>query len=119
MYNQDIQDALAQLDKGTTKKSFKRYIFGISVSAVVLATVAIGSWAYKSNMPEMTDDHLSRLIIIASRTSNNDPIRMLGDIERHLGKTIPEFSTSDRADAISFLMKHIELHHNRQELISY
>jgi hypothetical protein len=119
MLNQDIQNALQELDTRTQKKKNKR-VLGSSMIGVVLLVAALGGvWFYKQSVPTVTMDHLSRMIIIASRTSDNDPIRLLGDIEREMGKSVQDLSNRERAKALNYLMSHIDLHHNRKELITY
>ncbi|NVJ93106.1 MAG: hypothetical protein HWE34_15690 [Methylocystaceae bacterium] len=76
-------------------------------------------WIRQEAIPTVSEEQLSRLIVVASRTSDNDPIRLLGDVERHMGKKFQDFSKVERANALSYLIKHIELDHKRQELISY
>lgn len=119
MLNQDIQKALQKLDRTAEKRRNKRRIQMV-VSGLFMLSLAVGGVTYyHKSVPDVTAAHLSRMIIIASRTSDNDPIRLLGDVERHMGKKLQELSNAERANAMNFLISHIELHHNRQELISY
>ncbi len=120
MYNQNIQDALNKLDRGAkTKRRFRA--LGYSLAGVAIALlIGGGLWMYAAKpSTTLTADQLSRLIIIASRNSDNDPIRLLSDLERQMGKRIQELSMRERADALDYLMDHIELNHNHQELVHY
>jgi len=120
MLNQDIQNALSTLDNRSKKKTKNKMVFSILLGVGLFAAVLTAGWRYYEDpMPTVSVDHLSRLIIIASRTSDNDPIRLLGDIERHMGKKMQDLSSSERANALSYLMGHIELHYNQKDLISY
>jgi hypothetical protein len=119
MLNQNIQDALMKLDHGASKRKKKRSLSAMLAGVAIIFTIAGGVWTYEQITPSVSMDHLSRLIILASRTSDNDPIRLLGDIERRMGKKMQNLSNAERVDALGYLMNHIELHHNRQELISY
>jgi hypothetical protein len=119
MFDQSLQNRLSQLDLAV-KKSKKSYRYKMMTLGFVLTVPIFGGfWAYQQPIPEVSVDHLARMVIIASRTSDNDPIRLLGDVERHMGKKIQNLSKVERADALNFLMSHIDLHHNREELISY
>jgi len=119
MFDQDIQNTLEKLDKGAKRRKKKRS-FGIALAGVALClSLAGGALLYKQVVPTVSMDHLSRLIVLASRSSDNDPIRLLGDIEQRMGKKMQYLSNAERVDALGYLMDHIELHHNRQELITY
>ncbi|WP_417831561.1 hypothetical protein [Terasakiella sp.] len=119
MFDQNIQDALAKLDVNAKKRKRKRSLVVSIAGLALIFSVLGGVWGYQQMMPTVSMDHLSRLIIVASRSSDNDPIRLLGDIERRMGKKMDKLSNAERVDAVAYLMNHIELHHNRQELISY
>lgn len=119
MLDQDIQSALSKLDQSSKATRHKRYaLFGLVGFVFLLAAIG-GSVYQKKQVPEVTAEHLSRLIVIASRTSNNDPVRLLGDVERYMGKRMRSLSDKERMAALSFLIGHIELNHNKQELITY
>ncbi|WP_419798510.1 MAG: hypothetical protein ACNI26_02130 [Terasakiella sp.] len=119
MFDQNIQNALAKLDVNAKKRKRKRSLIVSLAGLALIFSVFGGVWGYQQMMPSVSMDHLSRLIIVASRSSDNDPIRLLGDIERRMGKKMENLSNTERVDAVAYLMNHIELHHNRQELISY
>jgi len=119
MFDQNIQDALAKLDVNAKKRKRKRSLVVSIAGLALIFSIFSGALVYQQMMPSVSMDHLSRLIIVASRSSDNDPIRLLGDIERRMGKKMEKLSNAERVDAVAYLMNHIELHHNRQELISY
>jgi len=117
--DQDLQTALSRLNKGAKKRKQKKSLL-IAVAGVALSiSVVFGLWAQQKQVPQISADHLTRLIVIASRTSDNDPVRLMGDLERYMGKNLSSLTHVERANALSFLMTHIELHHNKQEMISY
>ncbi len=119
MLDHDIQKALSQLDSGSKATKYNRYMIGAVFGfALILSTIGVGV-AYKQTGPDVSTEHLSRLIVIASRTSKNDPVRLLGDVERHMGKRVNTLTGAERMAALGFLIKHIELNHNKQELITY
>ena len=119
MYNQNIQDALLKLDKKAKRKNTKRYALA-GLIGIVFTLGTLGGYVYtQSTSPKITEGQLSRLVIIASRTSDNDPVRLIGEIERYMGKPVEDMNSRERANAMGFLMSHIELHHKKQEMISY
>ncbi|NVK18505.1 MAG: hypothetical protein HWE30_07425 [Methylocystaceae bacterium] len=119
MLDEDLQKTLSKLDDTSKKRKFHRFgsagIAGVVFAFAVLSGVVF----YQHSVPKVSEDQLSRLIIIASRNSNNDPISLLSDVERHMGKKVQELSNVERANALNYLMGHIELHNNPTELISY
>ncbi|MDV7340455.1 hypothetical protein RYZ26_12690 [Terasakiella sp. A23] len=119
MINHDIQKALSELDAGSKATRHNRYLMGALFGfALVVSGLGVG-FTYKQSGPDVSTEHLSRLIVIASRTSKNDPVRLLGDVERYMGKRVHTLSGEERMAALGFLIKHIELNHNKQELITY
>lgn len=119
MYDQNLQKMLNTLDTSKIKTPRKRYLYAPFIGFLVLGAVIAGSVYYSNTFPKVTEEDLARLIVVASKTSDNDPIRILGDVERHMGKDVKDFSQQERAGAINYLMNHIELHHKNQSLISY
>ena len=119
MYDKNIQDALSKLDRSTQKRNPKRIVGFVALGFAIAMTIAGGTWFYSQSVPVVSEENLSRLIIVASRSSDNDPIRLLVDVERHVGKKIQHFSNKERVNAMGYLMSHIELNYNKQELISY
>jgi hypothetical protein len=119
MLDQNIQEALSQLDKNSKKTMSQSVKWAGVFGFFIVLLVAGGLWMRQEAIPTVSEEQLSRLIVVASRTSDNDPIRLLGDVERHMGKKFQNFSKVERANALSYLIQHIELDHRRQELISY
>ncbi len=119
MLDPNIQKALAELDKSSKKSMPQSMKWAGVFGFFMVLTVAGVLWIRQESIPTVSEEQLSRLIVVASRTSDNDPIRLLVDVERHMGKKFQDFSKAERANALSYLIKHIELDHKRQELISY
>ncbi len=119
MLDKDIQDALSKLDNSAKKSSFQRYGLA-AVLGVALMLCMVGGYAfYKQAVPEISEKQLSQMIVVAARTSDNDPLRLLGEVERHIGKRLSDFSIIERADALTYLMDHIDLHKSKEALIYY
>ncbi|WP_028877800.1 hypothetical protein [Terasakiella pusilla] len=118
MFDEDLQDALAKLDKSVPLK--RRY--GLPALATVVFTtfaVAMGTWSYQSFVPDVSQDRLMRMIVIASRGGEVDPVRLLMSVEEKLGKKADKFNGMDRAQAVEYLIDEIDLQKSNKEWVVY
>ena len=118
MFDENIQAALKKLDKSVPKK--RRYATPlIAAMTVFILTAGVGLWSFNSMVPAVSQDNLLRMIIVSSRNSTVDPIRLMLSVEERAGKKIEDFDSVDRAKALEFLMNKIELQKDRTEMVVY
>ena len=118
MLDQDLQNALTKLDKSVP---LKRRFGAPALIASLLMTAVIGggAWGYDRFVPDVSQDRLMRMIVIASRSGEIDPVRLLLTVEEKVGKKADNFNGLDRAQALEYLIDKIDLDKAKPEWVVY
>jgi len=118
MFDENLQNALTKLDKSVPLR--RRYGLPAFIGSMLL-TVSIGvaAWGYNNFVPDVSQDRLMRMIVIASRGGEIDPVHLLLSVEEKLGKKAGSFNGVDRAQAVEYLIDKIDLDQQKPEWVVY